>query len=237
MKILSINLFLIIFFIITSCSNENNSQQYSISTVVSPIEGGSIAPSSSTFENGQIITLTATPSDYYNFVNWDGDVTGFDNPITITVNSNKIVTAVFAKIDDDEDGVVNNLDNCPETQSGENVDFNGCSETQLIGETSLLFDKFWYTDSEYVYPNVKRIIYANGTTEGYVNDQLYYSGDWVWEDESLGIIKFYNIQGTNQQYSIFWQKYSNIDEHSHIVRHSINLIDYGSEVLWTDTNN
>lgn len=236
MKILPYNLIIFFFFILISCTNENTPQEYSISTNVSPIEGGSISPASAIIEDGQIITLTATPSDYYDFINWDGDVTGADNPMTINVNSDKIVTAVFVKIDDDEDGVANNLDNCPETQVGENIDINGCSESQLVGETSLLFDKFWYTNTEYVLPNSKKIMYSNGTTEGYVNDQLYYSADWEWEDESLGIIKLYNVQGTNQPYSTFWQKFYDIAEHSYTERQSTDQINYGSEVLWTDTD-
>ncbi|WP_053976970.1 InlB B-repeat-containing protein [Mangrovimonas xylaniphaga] len=188
-------------------------------------------------KNGQTITLSASPSKYYDFENWDGDVTGSLNPITITVNSNKTVTAIFVKIDDDEDGVENNLDNCPDTQAGENVNPNGCSESQLVGDKLQLFDKFWYTDYEYAYQNAKKIIYSNGTTEGYLNDELFYTADWVWEDERLGIMKLYNVEGTYQPYPTLWQKYYDIKEHSFKEIQSSDQINYGPEVLWTDTDN
>jgi len=230
---------IIIFFIIVlnACSKEDISEEYSISTNVSPIEGGTILPAYGTFEDGQIVTITATPSENYEFINWTGDITGSKNPTLITVNSDKVVTAVFNKKDDDNDGVSNELDNCPDTQDGEVVDVNGCSASQLVGDRSLLFDKFWYTTSPYAYDNGKEIIYSNGKSEAYVNNELFSTADWVWEDESLGIIKLFNIQGPGQGWSTVWRKCYNIDEHSYKSQTTTNQIDYGIEIVWKDTEN
>jgi len=46
---------------------------------------------------GSVIELTANPSDEWLFVEWKGDVTGTENPIEITIDKAKNVSAVFVK--------------------------------------------------------------------------------------------------------------------------------------------
>ena len=46
---------------------------------------------------GSVIELTANPSDEWLFVEWKGDATGTENPIEITIDKAKAVTAVFVK--------------------------------------------------------------------------------------------------------------------------------------------
>jgi hypothetical protein len=53
-------------------------------------------PDALTYDNGTVVALTATPATGYHFVNWTGDVTSTDNPVTVTMNANKAVTANFA---------------------------------------------------------------------------------------------------------------------------------------------
>ena len=43
------------------------------------------------------LTLTATPEDHYEFTGWTGDVNSTENPLTITVDGDKNITANFAK--------------------------------------------------------------------------------------------------------------------------------------------
>lgn len=50
-----------------------------------------------TYLEGTELTLTATPAEHYEFTGWTGDVTSTDNPLTITVDGNKTITANFAK--------------------------------------------------------------------------------------------------------------------------------------------
>jgi len=42
-----------------------------------------------------VVKLTAIPKSDWRFVRWEGDLTGSDNPSTITIDSNKSVKAVF----------------------------------------------------------------------------------------------------------------------------------------------
>ena len=49
------------------------------------------------YSSGTMVELTATPSAGWSFDYWEGDLTGADNPITITISSAKTVKAVFTK--------------------------------------------------------------------------------------------------------------------------------------------
>ena len=49
------------------------------------------------YEHGTAVELVATPAEGYRFAEWEGDVTGTDNPAEITVEDEKEVTAVFEK--------------------------------------------------------------------------------------------------------------------------------------------
>jgi uncharacterized repeat protein (TIGR02543 family) len=59
---------------------------------------GSIAktPNKVNYTHGETVTLTATPNTGYRFTGWSGDLSGSTNPASITMNSNKSVTAGFA---------------------------------------------------------------------------------------------------------------------------------------------
>ena len=59
-------------------------------------EGGSVE-GGGTYDEGATATLTATPAEHYEFTGWTGDVTSTDNPLTITVDGNKTITANFTK--------------------------------------------------------------------------------------------------------------------------------------------
>ncbi|GAA4814070.1 hypothetical protein GCM10023330_22290 [Litoribaculum gwangyangense] len=118
-----------------ACSNDSDSDSlpetvtYTLTTQASPQSGGTVSPSSGTYEEGSSVIITATPSDNFVFINWTGAASGFNNPVNITVNSNVTVTAVFES-DDDNDGIPNSADLCPDTPEGENVDNDGCSNRQ-----------------------------------------------------------------------------------------------------------
>lgn len=56
---------------------------------------GSVSPNGGSYDSGESVTLTATPSNGATFSNWTGDASGSSNPLTITMNSNKNITAVF----------------------------------------------------------------------------------------------------------------------------------------------
>ena len=67
---------------------------------VSTIGSGTVAsnPTGGFYKDGTVVTLTATPAAGFRFTGWSGDLTGSNNSATITMNSNKNVTATFAAI-------------------------------------------------------------------------------------------------------------------------------------------
>jgi uncharacterized repeat protein (TIGR02543 family) len=52
-------------------------------------------PNQTTFASGAQVTLTATPSSGYVFTGWSGSAAGSTNPLTITMDADKTVTANF----------------------------------------------------------------------------------------------------------------------------------------------
>lgn len=52
-------------------------------------------PDRQEYEYGTTVDLTASPSSGWSFEKWQGDITGTDNPVQVTINDQKDVTAVF----------------------------------------------------------------------------------------------------------------------------------------------
>jgi hypothetical protein len=70
-------------------------QRYSLT--VNVVGNGTVTqnPASATYLDGTIVTLTAVPGFNWTFQGWSGDLTGAQNPASITMNGNKTVTATF----------------------------------------------------------------------------------------------------------------------------------------------
>lgn len=56
-------------------------------------------PLNSTYDSGTQVQISATPNAEWIFTSWYGDVTGSNNPTTITMNGNKAISAVFVSKD------------------------------------------------------------------------------------------------------------------------------------------
>jgi uncharacterized repeat protein (TIGR02543 family) len=52
-------------------------------------------PNVLTYTSGASVALTATPNTGYTFTGWSGDATGSVNPLSVTMNANKNITANF----------------------------------------------------------------------------------------------------------------------------------------------
>ena len=67
--------------------------------------GGTTSPSPGTYvhDSGTEVSITAKPDSGYEFSGWSGDASGTDNPTTITMNSDKSVTASFSATTTDGD--------------------------------------------------------------------------------------------------------------------------------------
>ena len=59
-------------------------------------------PGSYEYDSGVDVTITAIPDSGYRFQEWNGDASGTDNPITITMDADRSVTANFTKEEEEE---------------------------------------------------------------------------------------------------------------------------------------
>jgi uncharacterized repeat protein (TIGR02543 family) len=56
-----------------------------------------VAPQTNRYPRGTNVVLTAIPDPAQKFTGWSGDATGTNNPLTLTMTTSKIVTAIFSK--------------------------------------------------------------------------------------------------------------------------------------------
>ncbi len=63
---------------------------------VTALHGSVVLNPAGPYHLNDVVTLTATSDAGYAFVGWSGDVTGLENPSTVTITGNKNVTANFA---------------------------------------------------------------------------------------------------------------------------------------------
>jgi len=71
--------------------------QFSLSVSSNGSGSVSLNPPGGVYDPGTVVTLTANPAVGFQFTGWSGDLTGVTNPATITMNSNKSVTATFTE--------------------------------------------------------------------------------------------------------------------------------------------
>ncbi len=66
---------------------------------VATVGSGSVAkaPDQATYDYGSTVQLTATPAVGWHFVDWSGDASGSTNPLDVTMDSDKSITATFAE--------------------------------------------------------------------------------------------------------------------------------------------
>lgn len=90
---------------VTMNSNKNITANFTLIPVSSftlnvTAQNGSVSktPNQQNYNNGAQVVLTATPATGYEFTSWSGDATGSNNPLTVTMNSNKNITANFTQV-------------------------------------------------------------------------------------------------------------------------------------------
>ncbi|MBI5476171.1 MAG: InlB B-repeat-containing protein, partial [Ignavibacteriales bacterium] len=85
---------------ITMDANKNVTANFAINTYTLTVNStnGSVTktPDQLTYDHGTTVNLSATANSGYHFVNWSGDLTGSTNPVDITMDANKTITANFA---------------------------------------------------------------------------------------------------------------------------------------------
>lgn len=79
---------------------------FKLTVHVSPTSSGSVEidqipaysyPATSTFNNGESVSLQAVPAPGYSFDHWSGDLSGNTNPTTINIDCDKTVVANFSQ--------------------------------------------------------------------------------------------------------------------------------------------
>ena len=70
---------------------------YTLTVNTNPSEGGSVSPSSGKHKHGSTVSLNATAAAEYEFDSWSGDHTGSTAATSVSMISNKSITANFVK--------------------------------------------------------------------------------------------------------------------------------------------
>lgn len=81
---------------IVSCSTEST-PVYQLNTTAEPSEAGSVSPATAEVEEGESVQITASPNEHWVFESWGGDHSGSENPVDVSMSSDKSVTALFVK--------------------------------------------------------------------------------------------------------------------------------------------
>ena len=81
--------------VIAVFAQEGVPQEYTLTTTVTG--SGSVNPSEGTYPEGTPVQLQATAISGWEFSYWQGDLSGTANPVTVTMNSNKEITALFTE--------------------------------------------------------------------------------------------------------------------------------------------
>ncbi len=129
-------------------------KEFHLGTDVSPSGGGSISksPDQEWFADGASVTLTATPATEYDFSEWTGSASGSANPLTLTMNQARNVTANFTPwptitIDTNPSGLKVLIDGSEYTapqnrkwQPGTNHEIGVNSPQEVSGDTRYVYD-------------------------------------------------------------------------------------------------
>jgi hypothetical protein len=74
-------------------------QYYSLTTITSPTAGNiTLSPPGGIYPSGSVISITAVANNGFAFNSWSGDLIGSANPVSITINGNRTITANFVEV-------------------------------------------------------------------------------------------------------------------------------------------
>ncbi len=71
---------------------------FALTVTIDPQGGGTVSPGSGNYDEGSRLTLTATAAAGYRFDHWDGDVVGTGTAVSVNMDADKSVTAIFIKV-------------------------------------------------------------------------------------------------------------------------------------------
>jgi uncharacterized repeat protein (TIGR02543 family) len=83
---------------VTVLSSSTPRLWYTLTATANPANGGTVTPASGTYLAGSQIQVTATPNANYTFATWSGDASGTNPTVTLTMDSDKSITANFTYV-------------------------------------------------------------------------------------------------------------------------------------------
>jgi hypothetical protein len=175
---------LIIIATIIGCTDEQPilPVYFTLSTSVLPEGSGIVDPDGGNYEEGTQLTITGIPVDGFSFRQWTGSLQEDENPSTVLMDSDKIITAVFIKDIEPSDSLLDDY-------------------SEINKKTS------WYiTNRNYNYFNIS---YTDYRFLNMVNMKISPSASWVaggmmWTSECGGYLySDFNQDGTKE----LWQYY------------------------------
>ncbi len=111
-------------------------------------------PNQSQYAHGTSVQLTAVPNSTYHFLSWSGDTSGAENPITISMNRNKTITATFEANPGSISGVKFNDGNGNGMKEGEDGTMSGWKIYLFQNDLATLIDSAITTVSGYSFQNL-----------------------------------------------------------------------------------
>lgn len=79
---------------------------YTFTARAVPADGGSVLPDSSSFEEGDSVSVEASAAEDYIFQNWSGDISSNDTPLKFEITDDTDVTANFRQVSSRYEGVM-----------------------------------------------------------------------------------------------------------------------------------
>jgi len=112
------------------------------------------SPDASTYDSASVVSLTAMPKSGYTFTGWSGAVSGTTNPVSVTMNAAKNVTATFtlAAIDSAHLYINQNTLAVKSASSQETSSEDGKSSNLLDGSTTTIWHS-QYSGTAAKYPH------------------------------------------------------------------------------------
>lgn len=81
--------------LVFSCTKDDEPDVFILSVNISPATGGAVTPSGGTFKENKTVILNAYPASGYEFKEWAGDIQSTSNPLSLSMNADMDITAIF----------------------------------------------------------------------------------------------------------------------------------------------
>src|SRR5690625_190934 len=83
--------------VMQGCGTTDSDSGFTLNVSVSPEEAGVVTPRRGAFDKGSGVELNVEPADGWIFLGWEGEHRGDDDPVTLLMDSDKDVTALFTR--------------------------------------------------------------------------------------------------------------------------------------------